>query len=519
MDDIILPGDPKHIVTKNEVSLKSLSASDRQRLDAALRDGWRLTPATMAVRVTRGRWIATRHLLHISTIVATAIARGGARIILTMPFRHGKSEFISVNTPIWFLEKWPHKYVMNITYGVDLATDFSIRVRDTFLDEENHHLLRTRINNKKMRAERFLTTSGGGLTAAGIGGPIVGRGADLMLIDDYVKNAEEAMSEAYHRKVWEWFKGVAYTRLEPNASLIVLATRWAQNDLIGRLLTEMPHENWTLINLPMLAEINDPLGRELDEPLWPERYPADACERIRKTLGTYWFEAQCQQNPPASMSGADIGEKLKYLAPIDLPEASQMKTIRAWDMAATEGAGDYTAGPKISRCKDDGRIIIHDMQRFQKSPHGNKVMVDTVATGDGHGVKIYMEQEPGSSGKTVIADYKKLLQGYAFEGERATGPVEVRASPFLAAIEAGNVYCVRGEWNDAFRLELNGFPDGDNDDQVSSAALGYNKLVLGIHGALTWGRDEQPANVVSLNTYRTKKRKIDPDARRRSITW
>ncbi len=87
-----------------QAGLNELGFSDQQRLEAALRDGWKLTPATLAHKITRGRWIAAKHLLHISTIVATEVAKGGARIILTMPFRHGKSEFLSVNTPIWFLE-------------------------------------------------------------------------------------------------------------------------------------------------------------------------------------------------------------------------------------------------------------------------------------------------------------------------------------------------------------------------------------------------------------------------------
>lgn len=146
-------------------------------------------------------------------------------------------------------------------------------------------------------------------------------------------------------------------------------------------------------------------------------------------------------------------------------------------------------------------------------------MVATVAAGDGHGIKVWMEQEPGSSGKTVIRDYERLLQGYAFQGERATGPIEVRASPFLAAVEAGNVYCVRADWNDAFRLEINAFPDGEHDDQVSAAALGYNKLVLGIHGALTWGRDEPHSNVIPLSQYRKNREPIDPNKRRGSIVW
>ncbi|KKL47120.1 hypothetical protein LCGC14_2338690, partial [marine sediment metagenome] len=133
----MMPDNDK-LILENEGAVLELGHSDQQRLQAALREGWRLTPATLAVKITNGAWIAARHLLYISTIVATEIAKGGARIILTMPFRHGKSEFLSINTPIWFLEKWPHKYVMNITYGLELATDFSLRVRETFLNEDLH---------------------------------------------------------------------------------------------------------------------------------------------------------------------------------------------------------------------------------------------------------------------------------------------------------------------------------------------------------------------------------------------
>ncbi len=498
--------------------LGELSHTDQQRLQAALKEGWRLTPATLATKITNGRWIAARHLLYISTIVATEVAKGGARIILTMPFRHGKSEFLSINTPIWFLEKWPEKYVMNITYGLELATDFSLRVRDTFLDPDLQHLLRTRLNHRKMRADRFLTTAGGGLTAAGIGGPIVGRGADLMLIDDYIKNAEEAMSKGAHKKIFEWFKSTAYTRLEPNASLIVLATRWDFKDLIALLQTELPHENWTTINLPAIAEINDPLGREVGEALWPERYDEVALERIKKTLGSYWWAAECQQNPKASMSGADLGSKLKIVSESELPPLAELKTLRIWDLAATEGGGDYTAGAKMARQRDTGRIYITDMQRKQKSPGNVKKMVNACAEGDGHGVKIWMEQEPGSSGKTVITDYEKFLKGYAFEGEKATGPIEVRASPLIAAIEAGNVYVMKADWNENLKDELDGFPDADNDDQVVVLALGYNKLVLGVSGSLTWGRDAPlPDNVVPIRGTETPE--SDHAGPRRSLTW
>ncbi len=504
-----------------------LGYSDKKRMEAILRDGWRLTPATMAVKITEGRWIPAKHLLHISTIVATEIVKGDARIILTMPFRHGKSEFLSVNTPIWFLEKWPEKYVMNLTYGADLATDFSTRVRDTFLNPDLEHLLRTRLNRKKLRADRFLTTKGGGLTAAGIGGPITGRGADLMLIDDYIKNHEEALSVAGHKKVFEWFKSTAYTRLEPGGSLVILATRWDYKDLIARLITELPHENWTIINLPMYAEINDPLGREVGEVLWPERYPLAACQRIEKTLGTYWFAAQCQQNPKQSMAGQDLGAKLKTISVESLPPVSELKTIRSWDLAASDADGDWSVGFKMARHAPSRRLYILNVYRKQNSSHKNKLAIAAHAEGDGHGVKVWMEQEPGSSGKTVIEDYTTLLKTYNFKGERASGPIEVRAGPFTAAVEAGNVFMVDDgvsktereggatSWNYELKEEMNGFPDGEWDDQMIAGALCYNKLLFGVRGALTWGRDEVPID----NVIPIRSKTPDYTKPQRRLTW
>lgn len=468
----------------------SLSQEEQRRVQAMMKDGWRLTPATMAHKITNGRWIPARHLLHISTIVATEIARGGARLILTMPARHGKSEFLSVNTPIWFLEKWPSKYVMNISYGLELATDFSLKVRDAFQNEDLHHLLRTRLRKDKLRVDRFMTTGGGGVTAAGIGGPITGRGADLMLIDDYVKNAEAALSEPQKKATWEWFKSTAYTRLEPGASLIVLATRWAQNDLIGMLLDEMPEENWRVINLPALAEANDPLGRKEGEALWPGRYSREALLKIKAALGGYWWSAMYQQRPKASMSGMDLGDKLKVCREGDLPHSSELKEGRFWDLSANEGDGDWTVGIKMAYHKESGRLFIPDLQRFQKAPHSTETMIRAIAELDGYGCRIDMEQEPGSSGKIVIDHYAtKVLNGFAFKGEKATGNIVIRAQPFLASVEAGKVVMVEADWNQPLRDEVNAFPDGEFDDQVSAGALGHHKLVKSGFQGLVWGNE------------------------------
>src|SRR3990167_5338424 len=471
-------------------------------LQTLTRIGYRLTPATMAVKITQGRWIPAKHLVYISTIVATAIMRGRARIIVTVPPRHGKSEFLSVNTPLWFLDWFPDKYVMGLSYGLDLATDFSLKVRTALMDPMLQPLFNVRLRSDKLKIDRFLTVQGGGYTAAGIGGVITGRDADLLLIDDYTKNAEAALSKAQRDKDWEWFKSTAYTRKNPGASVIVLATRWDCDDMIAHLTNEMPGK-WLVINLPALAYENDPLGRAVGEPLWPERYDMEALMDIKSALGTYWWNALYQQRPLASMGGLELGNYLKYIDAHELPPLARRKTVRSWDMAATEGAGDFTAGLKMHLGLDNGKIFIEDLQHDQLSPQRSDKLLETTANTDGYGVPIWFEQEPGSAGKIVISNYTtQILPGFSVKGERATGPLEVRAQPFLAAVESGNVYCVRAPWNAKFREELNGFPTAEHDDIIAAGALAYSKLVLGRRGSVVWGREAQQAtNTGVIRTY------------------
>ena len=481
-------------------------------LEALQKVGYRLTSATMGHKLTGGWWVPAKHLLYTSKKVCTAIKKGGARIIVTFPPRHGKSEFLSVNTPVWYLDNNPDKSVILATYGAELSSDFSRRVRDTFADKELHGLLRARLKDDAQKVDRFLMEhfpKPGGMISAGIGGPIIGRGADLFLVDDYIKNAEDSLSETVRDKAWNWFLSTAFTRLEPNASFIVLATRWNQDDIIGRLLTEQPGV-WTLINLPAIAQDNDPLGRAPGEALWPERYSIADLMVIKAALGNYWWEAMYQQNPLPSMTSAERGVKLKVITEDMLPHSSKLKTVRAWDLAATEHAGDWTAGPKMSFCNDDGYTYIHDMQRFQKSPSGVEEMVKTVAWSDGTGVPIWMEQEPGSSGKIVIDHYKtNVLPNFNIKGQKPSGPVEVRCSPFLAAVEAGKVKIVNGPYLKAFKSELDGFPDAANDDQVVAASLAWERLGHGRFGSVIWGHSGRRAGNSSIIVPGDSRRNIN----------
>lgn len=504
-----VPGtDPDTVVSKQRSGI-ALEYQQRQKLEALVRSGWRLSPATMGHKLTQGRWVAAKHLLYISNMVTPAIARGGARILVTMPPRHGKSEFLSVNTPVWHLETRPTKQIIQVSYGLELVTDFTVRVRDTFLDEDLHQLLKTRISKAKRRSDNFKTTKLGGVIGAGVGGPITGRGADLMLIDDYIKNAEAALSLGQRESAWEWFKSTAFTRLEPGSSLIVLATRWDQDDLVGRMQTLMPGQNWIVINLPAIAVANDPLGREPGEPLWPERYNLEALMEIKEALGTYWWEAMYQQNPLPSMSGANLGNKLKVCRMEDMPHPNTLKWVRAWDLAATEGGGDATAGVLMGFSSETKKFYIFDIQHFRKSSYGIELMLQATAQGDGYGKKIWMEQEPGSAGKIVIDHIAKtVLRGYDVSGDKPSGKIEVRAQPFLAAVEAGNVYCAPSEHLEQFKTELNGFPDGDHDDLISAGALAHTKLTGARFGGVIWGNDDRGSKHSHVYTPNTNAPRI-----------
>src|SRR4051812_34165181 len=203
-------------------ALAQLNKLDESTLQRIL-GNWKLTPATFAQKLSRGHWIPSPHLQYIAVRLALAIAKGNARIILSMPPRHGKSELVSIYTPAWLLEYVGNLNIILASYGADLAEGFARRVRGIIRDPNNEHLLRCRLGDLS-RAEEFNTSLGGYMYAVGLGGAITGRGANVLLIDDYIKEIKEALSPAYRDYIWNWYVTTALTRLEPNGSVIIIAT-------------------------------------------------------------------------------------------------------------------------------------------------------------------------------------------------------------------------------------------------------------------------------------------------------
>lgn len=227
--------------------------------------------------------------------VATGRCR---RLLVCMPPRHGKSTLTSHYFPAWFVGRWPEKRVILSSYEADFAAGWGRKVRDT-LDEFGPELFGVAVRGDSAAANRWdVVGAGGGMITAGVGGPITGRGADLLLIDDPVKNAEDARSPTLRAKAWDWYQSTAHTRLEPGGSAVLIMTRWHADDLAGRVLKNAAErgESWRVRKLPAVAGDGDQLGRQAGEALWPQRWPAAELREIERTIGPYWWQTLYQQN-------------------------------------------------------------------------------------------------------------------------------------------------------------------------------------------------------------------------------
>ena len=316
------------------------------------------------------------------------------------------------------------------------------------------------------------------MMTAGVGGAVTGKGGNLVIVDDPVKNYEEAHSEVYREKTWDWFTSTLYTRIEPKGACIVIQTRWHEDDLTGRIIDRLTHEDWRVVNFPAIAESHDVIGRKPGEALWPERFGLDDLNRIRLTLGSYQWSALYQQRP-APDEGIMFQRGWFSIVPDYPREITQV--VRAWDKAASVREGDYSAGVLLGKDRV-GCYYVLDVVRGQWGSFDRDRIIRQTAELDrvkfGKGLSIWFEQEPGAAGKDSVAFAVRDLAGFNVHAEPSSGSKETRARPFASQVEAGNVKLVRGPWCQAYLDELVVFPHGTHDDQVDASSLAFNKLTL-----------------------------------------
>lgn len=420
----------------------------------------------------RGHWTRTKHQQLIGDAIADCVFAGKlAILIIECPPQHGKSAIVSQWTPAWYLSLFPARRAAVVSYEAGVAARWGRWVRDT-LDEIGTVEL---ASDSKARDE-WSTVHGGGMITVGVGGPLTSYGVNLMVIDDPIKNAEEADSETIREKVWDWFQTTAWTRKQPGTVFVLMHTRWHQDDLVGRVLAHPEMARLvTRIRLPALAEDNDALGRRTGEALWPSRYPADDSPdgllTTQRVLSPRWWNALYQQRP-TSAEGQEVKrdwwkwydelpvqrEALEFVAlsadcAFRETTESDFVVIQAWGIY---GAQRYLLDQVRQRIDFVGTCEQILLMSKQWKP--NATLVEAKANGD-----------------AVLSTLSGIVTGLV--------PIEpqggklARARAAAPQIRAGDVYLPKLPWAAELVEEWAAFPLGKNDDQVDATSQFLNYAV------------------------------------------
>jgi len=391
------------------------------------------------------------------------------RLILSLPPRHGKSLIASTYFPAWFLGRHPDRYVIATSYGQELADDFGRRVRNTIASPLHRAIFpASRMSDDSQAAHRLNMTAGGAYFAIGRGAAITGRGAHLLLIDDPIKDVEEANSPTIRRSVQQWFSSVAFTRLMPGAAIVVIATRWHEDDMIGWLLRDHSADGWQEIRLPAIAEVNDPIGRAEGEALWPERYPIEALKSIRRQLGSAQFASLYQQRP-APIEGNIF--RREWWRRYSTPPTALSRVVLSLDTAFKAGtSNDFTAAVVIGEASD-GYYILHAWRGRIEFPELKRKAIEFAETWKANAVLI----EDKASGQSLIQalrDSTLPIIPVKVDSDKVT-----RATAITGLVESGRVLLpTSAGWLADFEDELATFPGAAHDDQTDAFVQGLNYL-------------------------------------------
>jgi predicted phage terminase large subunit-like protein len=458
-------------------------------------------PAEQAVELDAG-YMLRDHLVYLSDrlAVASADVKNGTNrlLVISMPPRSGKSLMASVYTPLWMLRHNPEWKLGLISHDPSLATLWGRSIRNTI---EQNPDLGLAIAADAGAASEWQTIQRGGVTSRSAPGQsITGRGFKVMIIDDIVKDFASAHSDAQRQAIWDWWIANAQTRLEPPHLVIVIGTRWHEDDFIGRLLSKEydgDPRDWEVISFPAIAEEADALGRQPGEPLLspliPDETKEDALVRwagVKRSVGTYSWASLFQQRPaPAEGAVFDIGwwrfwttdealvtddGKTRLL---DFTTLLGARWLDSWDMAfkATKDS-DYVVGQRW--CRHGANRFLIDQRR------GRWTFTQTVRQMKDFGIDgMYSSQvhqrlvEDKANGTAILDSLKDEIAG--LKAINPTTSKEARARAITPEVESGNVYLphpTQFPWVYDLLAELRAFPTGAHDDQVDALTQGLSEL-------------------------------------------
>jgi predicted phage terminase large subunit-like protein len=490
--------------------MTSLSAERRAILEELVKRGLTIPAPSMRTplsfrefidRVRPGyRWY--KHCEVLADVLQRVADGKLKRVMVFMPPRHGKSEQVSRLFPAYYLHRFPQRFVGLGAFGAELAHTLSRNARDFYL------LSGGKLRPDAAAIKHWETSEGGGMWASGVGGPALGKGWHLGVIDDPLKDAEESQSEIIRAKQKDWYSSTFYTREEPisesdpNGALVIIQQRWNDDDLSGWLLSEEESgdndypEKWHVVNFEAIKEADppripdsctlEPDWRNEGEALCPERRPIHKLLAIKRRMTDYFWSALFQQRP-RSRDGALFPPGCLVLVPA---HPSGLTLVRYWDKAgAKPGKGDWTVGVLMGRT-DDNRFFVIDVVRGQWPPEErNRVILQTAARDEQTygSVTIYVEQPPGLAKESTDAVIR-MLAGFDVHPDPVNKDKVERAEPLSAQARAGNVFVVKNAtWNRPYLAVMEGFPFGVHDDDVDASSGAFNKLA--VEGRASWQPD------------------------------
>ena len=418
-----------------------------------------------------------------------AVERGEIkRLILEMPPRHGKSELASKRFPAWYLGRNPENQIIAASYNSELARDFGRDVRNIVAGPEYGRLFDARLAADSAAADRWHTSQGGSYVAAGVGTAVTGRGANVFLIDDPVKDRQDADSELIRKRTIDWYTSVAYTRLMPGGSIIVIQTRWHEEDLAGWLLAEQDKggDQWDVLSLPAI----DHAGQAL----WPDWYPIERLEQIRSVLPVRDWSALYQQRPAPEEGNYFKAEWLTEYTDDELEDdvgPIPLRVVGASDYAVTADGGDYTVHIVVG-IDPTGRMYVLDLYREQASTND---WVEAFCQIVLKWKPLFWGEESGqilsSVGPYLTRRQQELSAYVARERFASKADKAVRARSIQGRMQMrGLAIPKHAPWAADFRHELLTFPAGKNDDQVD--ALGLVGQLLDHVTFPSWPEEEVP---------------------------
>jgi predicted phage terminase large subunit-like protein len=408
---------------------------------------------------------AAHHKLIIEEL--EAVARGDvSRLALFLPPGSAKSTYASILFPPWFLAQRPNANIIASSHTAELAERWGRRVRG--LVQEHSNVLGVSVSQESSAAGRWATDKGGEYFATGVGGGIAGYRADLAIIDDPIRAREDAESKTIRDKQWEWWKFDLSTRLKPGAGVILIQTRWHEDDLAGRILAE-EGERWRVIKLPMEASsADDPLGRELGQPLWSEWF-TDEMRTDAKRDSRVW--SALYQQEPTPEEGSLF--KREWFVPVDrLPPTDTLRLYGGSDYAVTSDGGDFTVHAVIG-LDADGEMYLCDLWRKQAaSDEWVEAWCDLVrkwkplgwAEENGQiksGVGPFLER------RAVERQAWCVREQFPTRGDKAVRAQSIRGRMALKGLRIPK----DAPWRAEFESELLRFPAGVHDDQVDAIGL------------------------------------------------